>query len=152
MKSDVYYYLLDYGFDNDEIDKIEDVSDDIFFTNLLEVRKNIKFLEEKGLDVNEVIDAINYNPYLLTEKNNRLEAFDDIFYNTLLFNTDELKKLIIDNPDIYTASPIELKKIIKYMNDNGMSYKDIKNVFIKTPKVVSYDYDEYPELVKDKEV
>ena len=33
-----------------------------------------------------------------------------------------------------------------------MSYKDIKNVFIKTPKVVSYDYDEYPELVKDKEV
>ena len=42
MKSDVYYYLLDYGFDNDEIDKIEDVSDDIFFTNLLEVRKNIK--------------------------------------------------------------------------------------------------------------
>ena len=152
MKSDVYYYLLDYGFNNDEIDKIEDVSDDIFFTNLLEVRKNIKFLEEKGLDINEVIDAINYNPYLLTEKNNRLEAFDNIFYNALLFNSNELRELIIENPDIYTASPIELKKIIKYMTDNGMSYKNIKNVFIKTPKVVSYDYDEYPELVKDKEV
>ena len=152
MKSDVYYYLLDYGFNNDEIDKIEDVSDDIFFTNLLEVRKNIKFLEEKGLDINEVIDAINYNPYLLTEKNNRLEAFDNIFYNALLLNSNELRELIIENPDIYTASPIELKKIIKYMTDNGMSYKDIKRIFIKTPKIVSYDYDEYLELVKDKEV
>ena len=69
-----------------------------------------------------------------------------------MFNSNELRELIIENPDIYTASPIELKKIIKYMTDNGMSYKDIKRIFIKTPKIVSYDYDEYLELVKDKEV
>ena len=53
MKEDVYQYLHDYGFSSIELDKIEDRNENIFFTSIKELRKNLTFLEEKYLELED---------------------------------------------------------------------------------------------------
>ena len=79
MREDVYNYLHAYGFSSIELDEIEKRNENMFFTNVSEVRKNITFLEEKYLDVEDILNIINDNPFMLTEKNNRLETIDNIY-------------------------------------------------------------------------
>ena len=78
MREEVYEYLHDYGFSAIDLDKIEDENEEMFFTTIKEVRKNITFLEEKYLESGDIINIINDNPFMLTEKNNRLESLDNI--------------------------------------------------------------------------
>ena len=113
MKEEVYDYLHEYGFSAIDIDKIEKENEDMFYTDISEVRKNITFLEEKYLESEDIINIINDNPFMLTEKNNRLEALDDIYNGILSFDYESLKTLIKNNPEAYTISPIELNKIMR---------------------------------------
>ena len=41
MREEVYEYLHDYGFSAIDLDKIEDENEEMFFTTIKEVRKNI---------------------------------------------------------------------------------------------------------------
>ena len=56
MKEEIYSYLHDYGFNAIDINNIEKENEEIFFTNLEEVKKNINFLEEKYLEPEDVIN------------------------------------------------------------------------------------------------
>lgn len=148
MKEEVYDYLHEYGFSAIDIDKIEKENEDMFYTDISEVRKNITFLEEKYLESEDIINIINDNPFMLTEKNNRLEALDDIYNGILSFDYESLKTIIKNNPEAYTISPIELNKIINHMKEIGYSIDIIKQFILKNSKVISMSYDTFLKVIK----
>jgi len=146
MSEDVYNYLHDYGFSAIELDKIEDRNENIFFTDIKEVRKNLTFLEDKFLDIEDIINLVNDNPFMLTEKTNRLEALEDI-YSELGFDCDSLIQIIRNNSKVYTLSPVELNKIIDYLKSKNISIKSIRDFFIKNPKLLNIKLDELKKYV-----
>lgn len=148
MREEIYDYLYDYGFSAIEIDKIEKENEEMFFTNIGEVRKNITFLEEKYLKIEDIINIINDNPFMLTEKNNRLEALEEIYNKVLRIDYESLKKLIKNNPEAYTVSPIELQKIIDYMKEQGYTIEIIREFIIKNPKVISMNSNAFVKVLK----
>ena len=147
MREDVYNYLHDYGFSSIDLDEIEQRNENMFYTNVSEVRKNITFLEEKYLDEEDIINIINENPFMLTEKNNRLEAIDKI-YSELGFDYEALKQLIKNNPKAYTLSPIELNKIIDFLKSKNYNIDVIKKLIIQNPKVISMKYDDFEKAIR----
>ena len=147
MREDVYNYLHAYGFSSIDLDEIEKRNENMFYTNVSEVRKNITFLEEKYLDEEDIIDIINENPFMLTEKNNRLEAIDKI-YSELGFDYEALKQLIKNNPKAYTLSPIELNKIIDFLKSKNYNIDVIKKLIIQNPKVISMKYDDFEKAIR----
>ena len=147
MREDVYNYLHAYGFSSIDLDEIEKRNENMFYTNVSEVRKNITFLEEKYLDEEDIINIINENPFMLTEKNNRLEAIDKI-YSELGFDYEALKQLIKNNPKAYTLSPIELNKIIDFLKSKNYNIDVIKKLIIQNPKVISMKYDDFEKAIR----
>lgn len=147
MREDVYNYLHAYGFSSIDLDEIEKRNENMFYTNVSEVRKNITFLEEKYLDEEDIIYIINENPFMLTEKNNRLEAIDKI-YSELGFDYEALKQLIKKNPKAYTLSPIELNKIIDFLKSKNYNNDVIKKLIIQNPKVISMKYDDFEKAIR----
>ena len=147
MREDVYNYLHAYGFSSIDLDEIEQRNENMFYTNVSEVRKNITFLEEKYLNEEDIINIINENPFMLTEKNNRLEAIDKI-YSELGFDYEALKQLIKNNPKAYTLSPIELNKIIDFLKSKNYNIDVIKKLIIQNPKVISMKYDDFEKAIR----
>ena len=148
MREEVYEFFKEYGFNRDEIHYFQDENEKIFFTNLVEVNKNIDFLINKGLNKEEIMNVFRKDPYMITVKNNRLEALDKIYLEDLRFDINLLKKLIIDNPDTYIASPIELNKIINYLKEHNYNIETIKNFIINNPKVSSMNFIEFEKEIK----
>ena len=148
MKEEVYEYLHDYGFSAIDLDKIEDTNEEMYFTNIKEVRQNLTFLEDKYLEPGDIINIINDNPFMLTEKNNRLESLDNIYNVVLGIDYEELKKLIINNPEAYTISPVELQAIIDYMKEFGYTKEIIKEFILKNTKVISMSADNFKKALK----
>ena len=146
MREEVYEYLKEYGFSAIEIDEIEKKNENMYFTNIDELRKNLNFLEEKYLEIEDIIEIINSNPFMLTEKNNRLEAIDDIF-GTLNIDYESLKEIIKKNPKAYTLSPIELQKIIDYLKTKNCDNKMIKDLIIKNPQMISMKFEEFVKVI-----
>ena len=85
---------------------------------------------------------------MLTEKNNRLEAIDDI-YSSLNFDYESLKQLIKNNPKAYTLSPIELEKIIEYLNNRSFNKESIKKLILQNPKVISMKYVDFEKAINN---
>ena len=148
MREEVYEFFKEYGFNRDEIHYFQDENEKMFFTNLVEVNKNIDFLINKGLNKEEIMNIFRKDPYMITVKNNRLEELDKIYLEDLIFDSDSLKKLIIDNPDTYIASPIELNKIINYLKEHNCNIETIKNFIINNPKVSSMQFIEFEKQIK----
>ena len=78
MIEEVYDFLREYGFTKEEVNYFEDENDDMYFTNLIEVNKNIDFLISKGLNKEEIMQVFRVDPFMITVKNNRLDALDKI--------------------------------------------------------------------------
>lgn len=148
MREEVYEFFKEYGFTRDEIHYFQDENEKMFFTNLVEVNKNIDFLINKGLNKEEIMNIFRKDPYMITVKNNRLEELDKIYLEDLKFDSNSLKKLIIDNPDTYIASPIELNKIINYLKEHNCNIETIKNFIINNPKVSSMQFIEFEKQIK----
>ena len=85
---------------------------------------------------------------MLTEKNNRLEALDNIYNNILSFDYETLKLLLKKNSETYTVSPVELKKIIEYLKGKNISNEIIRNLIIKNSKIITLTLEEFKDLVK----
>lgn len=147
MREDVYEFFKEYGFTRDEIHYFQDENEKMFFTNLIEVNKNIDFLKEKGLNKEEVMQVFRSNPYMLTVKNNRLDALNKIYYEDLKFSSEELKKLIINNPDIYIVSVSELNENINYLKEHNYNIETIRKLLISNPKLVSVSPEEFRNTV-----
>ena len=144
MIESVYNYLREYGFSKEEVNHFQDENEEMFFTNLKEITKNINFLIDKGLTKEEVMNVIRNDSFMLTTKNNRLDALDKIYMDELKLNKEELKQLIIHNPDTYIESPIEIQKIIDYLKNNK-SIEEIKLFIIHHPKIIDMTLEEFIE-------
>ena len=147
MIEEVYNYLRKYGFSKEELSYFEEINDNMYFTNLKEINKNIDFLTNKGLTKEEIIYIFKKNCFMITEKDNRLELLDNIYINELELNNNLLKELIINNPDTYSISPIELNKIINYLKENNFDKNKIINLIMKNPKIITLDYEEFIKLI-----
>ena len=148
MREEVYEFFKEYGFTRDEIHYFQDENEKMFFTNLIEVNKNIDFLINKGLNKEEIMQIFRYNPYMITVKNNRLEALDKIYLEVLNLTKEELKKLIIKNPDTYIVSVSELNKNIDYLKEHNCNIEIIRNFLITNPQLVSISPEEFNNIVK----
>ena len=148
MREEIYEYLHDYGFSAIELNKIENENGEMFFTNISEVRKNITFLEEKYLESEDIINLVNDNPFMLTEKNNRLEALDEIYNGVLRIDYESMKELIRNNPEAYTISPVELQKIIHYMKEQGYTIEIIREFILKNSKIISMTSENFIKALK----
>jgi len=148
MIENIYNYLYEYGFNKSEIDIIEKENDDIFYTTLDEVKKNIDFLESKQLDEEDIVQIVKRNPFILTEKNNRLQELNEIYNVVLRFDYEELINIIKTNPETYTISPIELQKMIDYMYSCGYAIDSIKKIILKKPRILSMTLEEFKDVVK----
>jgi len=148
MIEEVYDFLREYGFSKEEVNYFEDENEEMYFTNLVEVNKNIDFLINKGLNKEEIIKVFKFDPFMITVKNNRLEALDKIYLEDLKLNKDELKQLIINNPDTYIVSPIKLNKNIDYLKEHNCSINTIKDFFLNNPKLLSMSPEEFINAVK----
>lgn len=148
MLEEVYNYLHDFGFTSIDLDSIEKENNELFFSSISEVRKNIYFLKENYLEDTDIIDLIRKNPYILTERTNRIEALDEIYKGVLIIDYESMIELIKNNPETYTASPVELQKIIDFLKNKNCTIDTIRNLFIKNPKIISMNFADFEKAIK----
>lgn len=148
MLEEVYNYLHDFGFTSIDLDRIEKENNELFFSSISEVRKNIYFLKENYLEDTDIIDLIRKNPYILTERTNRIEALDEIYKGVLIIDYESMIELIKNNPETYTASPVELQKIIDFLKNKKFTIDTIRNLFIKNPKIISMNFADFEKAIK----
>lgn len=147
MIEEVYDYLREYGFSKDEVNSFQDENEEMFFTNLEEIEKNINFLTNKELSKEEILEVIKKDSYMLTVKNNRLDYLEKIYRNTLGLTKDEIHKLIITNPDAYIISPIELVSILNYLKENNYTIDKIKELILNNPTIINLELKELKEKI-----
>ena len=117
MKEEIFNYLKDYGFLKEDIYNFQDINDFLYFTALSLVTTNLKYLEDKDLSKEEIINIIKNNPHLLTIGSNKKEMLDNIYND--IFTKEELKKLIIKYPNTYNINPLELQSKITELKNNN---------------------------------
>lgn len=147
MIEEVYDYLREYGFSKDEVNSFQDENEEMFFTNLEEIEKNINFLTNKELSKEEILEVIKKDSYMLTVKNNRLDYLEKIYRKTLGLTKDEIHKLIITNPDAYIISPIELVSILNYLKENNYTIDKIKELILNNPTIINLELKELKEKI-----
>lgn len=137
MRENIFDYLKEYGFVKEDIYKLQDINDKLFFVDISFIEKNINFLESKGLSNNEVIKVVNNTPYLLTIGSKKKELLDNIYNN--IFTKEELKRLIIEYPITYIVNPLELQEVINYLKENNV---DIKQTILNNKEILNKTIDE----------
>lgn len=150
MPEEVYNYLIEYGFSNEELDNFQEENEKMFFASIDIVKNNISFLEGIGLNKEDIINVFRLNPFMITVGNNRITALNKIYYEVLGFTSDDIKSLILKNADLYTASPIELEKNINYLKDKKCNIDMIKKFIMDNPKIVNAYLDEFKKMVSFK--
>ena len=150
MPEEVYNYLIEYGFSNEELDNFQEENEKIFFTSIDIVKNNISFLEGIKLNKEDITNILRINPFMITVGNDRIVALNKIYYEVLGFTDNDIKSLILNNADLYVASPIELEKNINYLKDKKCNIDMIKKFIMNNPKVVNAYLDEFKKMVSFK--
>ena len=145
MREDIYDYLINYGFTEEDSSRIKEENDKVYFAILKNITDNIEFLENKKKKKNEVIQVVRKNPYIITAGTRKKQLLDEL-YNSI-FNKDEIKELIIKYPYIYIVNPIELKEVIDYLNNVKLNLKDIINENID---VLSFDLENIKKYLNNR--
>ncbi|MBQ3468938.1 MAG: hypothetical protein IJH18_02615 [Bacilli bacterium] len=146
MLDEVYDYLYNYGFNALDLDNFEKRNQGIFYLEYNDVRRIIKFLEEKGLEPDEIINVIVSNPFLLTESTKKIEQLEEICGN-IGFGYDDLKDMIIRNPKMYSASPDEIGRIVEYLKMQNTEDKEIRKIFFENPKILNMKFDDFQKAM-----
>lgn len=148
MKNEIYVYLINYGFSKENLDRFEELNEDMYFVSLDKVKENINFFEGKGLNNKEIISLANINPFILTLSSKRKNTFDEIYINKLNLSSDQIKYLLNNNSNIYTCSPLEFDKIINYLNyDKNYSIDNIKQIILNNPNIINKKIDEIAGII-----
>ena len=142
MKEEVFEYLIEYGFNKEDLEDFLKINDKLFFANLDNIKNNINFFKDKELTKDEIINIIKEECFLLTISNKKKELLDNIYYN--IFNKDELKNLIITYPPSYVVNPLELEEIINYIKDLGYN---IKSSIINNKDLLSSDIEDVKKII-----
>ena len=147
MEDEIYEYLIDYGFTQENLSKFEELNDYMYFVSLDKIIENINFFTDKGLNTSEIINLANNNPFILTLSSKRKNAFEEIYDNKLKLSNEEIKYLLNNNDNIYTCIPLELDKIINYLSDKGYSIDNIKKILLSNASLISEKLDSIKEFI-----
>lgn len=148
MKDEIYEYLRNLGFTKELLNKIKDENEDVYFISLDKIKENISFFTNKGLNIVEIINLINNNPFNLTLSSKRKNAFEEIYINKFNLSNEEIKYLLNKNNSIYTCSPIEFDKIINYLhNDKNYSIDSIKTIILSNPNIINKKLEEVIKMI-----
>ena len=142
MIEEVYDYLREYGFTKEELRTFEEKNYKLFGVNYSKVKDNINFLEGFNLSREDILKIVREDNYLLTLSNKKKEYLNKIYFNTLGFSREEVKNLLINNPDIYIDNPIMIEKTINYLMSEGYNINEIKNLIKENPKVLDIELED----------
>ena len=111
----------------EEIDKA--VETNIYLKKVIapDVFQVIKKFEEFGLEDKEIAEIAKQNPWMLTE------SFERINYLKKFYKLAELtdyKELLIKQPLAMSVNPIEVKKLIEKLQEQGKTNEVIRNILI----------------------
>lgn len=146
MRDNIYEYLINYGFTSEQLTRYKKENEDLYFVVLNIVKDNIEFLTKKGFTTKEIINIVDNNPFMLTVTSKRKNAFEDIYINKLNLSNEEIKYLLMNNYDMYTCSPVELNKIIDYLNNKGYSMDNIKKLLLSNTSIIDKNLDDIIKL------
>lgn len=73
MNSEIYKYLLEQGFNDEEINYIDDNNEMIWKTNLLNCEEIFKFLKEKGYSIENIHNLLLEKPIIISLDVNELD-------------------------------------------------------------------------------
>ena len=142
MLEEVFLQLYDYGFEKQDLRRIADDNTNMYSVGYDDVKKILEFLKFKGLEKKEIIALINDNPFMLTESTKRIRYFEKIYEEELKLTKDEMISILKSNSEAYTASPIELEKIINYFKEKGLTIENIKERIVNNPSLISKKQEE----------
>ena len=149
MDKQVFEYLRILGFTDEEINYIEEQNDNITYANLYRVKQIILFLQELGLNIQIIRKICTSNVFMITETFRRINKLNNIYYKQLGLNKNQIQKIIIENYSMYTINPIELEKIIEYLNSRSVNKEGIKKLILQNPKVISMKFVDFEKAINN---
>lgn len=136
MREEIYDYLRQYGFSQDEVNSIKDRNEKIYFAFISDITPNTDFLENLGFSKNEIISLINSNPFFITCSNKRRDAFNKIYMEDLEYTKEELKKMLLVNPYMYILSPIDVDILVKDLLKT-YNKEELKGIILNNPNLLN---------------
>ncbi len=115
------------GLSKEEIDKT--VETNVYLKKVIasDVYQVIKKFEEFGLEDKEIAEIAKQNPWMLTESFERIDYLEK-FYK--LAGLTEYKELLIKQPIAMSVNPIEVKKLIEKLQEQGKTNEIIREILI----------------------
>ena len=134
----IYKLLYNLGLEDNEIQEIYKVN--VYLSKVLasDVLQLLKYFEEHGLSVEEIMEVSIKNPWALTEDFQRLRWLEKI-YSSIGIEGEKYKELIIKYPISVSLNPADVKDKINELEAEGMTKEEIKEKFFA-------EFDNYFEL------
>ena len=139
MSDRVYNLLLSYGFTPLDIDDVEIDNKKIYNISYEVLAGNLKFLKKRRLDNDSIVKIIKNNPSIITGDIKKYKLIRNVFENTLSFSNEEFGMLINKNNNILTNNIHDMKHIINYFIDQGISKDIIKNKILSKSEILNYN-------------
>jgi len=146
MRDNIIEYLVNYGFNKEELRMFQKENEKLYFVNLNNVTNNIEFLSSKGLSQEEILEVVRKNTFMLTCSSKKKELLDNI-YNSY-FTKEEIKELIIKYPDTYILNPIEISKNIEYLKQHNCNDNIIKEFIKNNINIIDTNSKEFENMIK----
>lgn len=132
-------YLISLGLDTKQIRII--IEEDItFVTEELELIKNNGEILKKYLDAEEIANALEVTPELLTMKENDLERNINLL-SLVITDKEALKIVLQDRGEIVTYKPDYLSDKFSFLVNNGLK-ENILKIIIENVEIFELDNDE----------
>lgn len=124
----IYDMLTKYGMRIDEIEEVYKVNVNISRVLPEDIHQMIKYLQEQGLTVEEIISVIRGNPWVLTESFERISYLEE-YYKVIGIENGMYKKLLINFPISISVNPYQVKEKIRKLQEQGLTTTEIQDKF-----------------------
>ena len=124
----VYKLLYNLGLDDNEIQKIVEVN--VYLNKVLaeDVLQLLEYLENQGLNIEEIMEVAIKNPWVLTENFERLRWLEKL-YLSIDIEGEKYKELIVKYPISLSLNPLDIENKIKELEDKEMMKEEIQKIF-----------------------
>ena len=96
-------------------------------------------LTGKNIPSTSIVKIIKNNPSIITGDIKKYKLIRNVFENTLSFSNEEFGMLINKNNNILTNNIHDMKHIINYFIDKGISKDIIKNKILSKSEILNYN-------------
>ena len=134
----IYKLLYNLGLDDEEIQEI--AKENVYLSKVLasDVLQLLEYLENQGLNVDEIMEVSIKNPWVLTESFERLRWLEKV-YASLDIEGKKYRELIVKYPISVSLNPVDVEKKINEFTKEGMTKEMICEKFFA-------EFDSYFEL------